>query len=108
MPDALSALSAFTAVLRSVLLAGGVAMVVLAAADWAVRTRRINPFSGVARFMRAQVDPPLVGIERQVLHAGGHPSATPWWAVFASVAIAVLALAILDVLFDLLRALIIV
>ena len=103
MPDALSALSAFTAVLRSVLLAGGVAMVVLAAADWAVRTRRINPFSGVARFMRAQVDPRLDGIERQVLRAGGHPSATPWWAVVAYVVIAALALAIVDVLFGLVR-----
>src|SRR5258707_12169533 len=103
MPNAMSALSAFTEVLRSVLLPGGVAMVVLAADDWAVRTRRINPFSGVARFMRAQVDPRLDGIERQVLRAGGHPSATPWWAVVAYVVIAALALAIVDVLFGLVR-----
>src|SRR5678815_4891062 len=25
--------------------------------DWAVRTRRINPFGGIARFFRARVDP---------------------------------------------------
>ena len=77
-------------------------MALIATADWAVRTRRINPFGGVARFLRANVDPRLAGVERQVLRAGGHPSATPWWALVAYVVIAALVLAALDMLFSLL------
>jgi YggT family protein len=85
------------------LLAGGVAVALVATADWAARTRRINPFGGVARFMRAQVDPRLAGIERQVTRAGGHPSATPWWALAAYVLVAALLLAALDMLLGLVR-----
>ena len=103
MYEALVALTTFAAGLRSVLLAGGIAMALVATADWAVRTRRINPFGGVARFMRAQVDPRLAGIERQVMRAGGHPSATPWWALVAYVIVAALVLAALDVVFSLLQ-----
>jgi YggT family protein len=101
--EALSAIATLAAVLRSVLLVGGVAVAAVATANWAVRTRRINPFGGVARFMRAQVDPRLAGIERQVTRAGGHPSATPWWALVAYVIVAALVLATLDVLFSVVR-----
>ena len=103
MYEALAALTTFAAGLRSVLLAGGIAVALVATADWAVRTRRINPFGGVARFMRAQVDPRLAGIERQVMRAGGHPSATPWWALVAYVILAALVLAAIDVVFSLLQ-----
>src|SRR3954469_18781110 len=98
--EALSAIATLAAVLRSVLLVGGVAVAAVATADWAARTRRINPFGGVARFMRAQVDPRLTGIERQVTRAGGHPSATPWWALVVYVIVAALLLASLDVVFS--------
>jgi YggT family protein len=101
MLDALSALATLAAGLRSVLLAGGVAVALVATADWAVRTRRINPFGGVARFMRAQVDPRLAGIERQVTRAGGHPANTPWWGLVLYVVAAALLLAALDVVFSL-------
>jgi YggT family protein len=103
MYEALSALAALTAGMRPVLLAGGVAMAAIATADWAARTRRINPFGGVARFLRAQVDPRLTGIERQVTRAGGHPSATPWWALAAYVLIAALLLQAMEVMFGLVR-----
>ncbi len=76
---------------------GGV-LVTIAALDWGVRTRRINPFSGVARFMRARVEPRLAGIERQVMRAGGHQSTTPWWALVAYVVCGVLLLAGVDLL----------
>jgi len=101
MQDALSALAMLAAGLRSVLLAGGVAIALMATADWAARTRRINPFGGVARFMRAQVDPRLAGIERQVTRAGGHPSNTPWWGLVLYVIVAALMLSALDVVFSL-------
>jgi YggT family protein len=103
MTQALVALAALTAVLRSVLLGLGLVFAAVATADWAARSRRINPFSGAARFLRGTVDPRLAGIERQVLRAGGHPSATPWWALVAYVVVAALLLAALDMLVGLVR-----
>lgn len=53
-----------------------------ALASWAVRTRRISPFSALARFVREQVDPWLVApMERRVVRAGGSPTSAPWWAL---------------------------
>jgi YggT family protein len=98
MLDALSALATLTAFLRTAFLAGGVALAVVAAADWAVRTRRLNPFGGVARFVRARVDPRLAGVERQVMRAGGRATATPWWALVLYVVVALLVLAALDMI----------
>jgi YggT family protein len=98
MLDALSALATLTEFLRSAFLAGGVALAVVAAADWAVRTRRLNPFGGVARFVRARVDPRLAGVERQVMRAGGRATATPWWALILYVVVALLVLAALDMI----------
>lgn len=95
-------LATFSGFLRTALLAGGVALALVAVADWAVRTRRLNPFGGVARFLRSNVDPRLAGVERQVLRAGGHPSQTPWWAFVAYVVVAALILAAFDMLLGLL------
>jgi YggT family protein len=93
MIDLLAALAVLTRALRLVFLAGGVAFAVVAALDWSVRTRRLNPFGGVARFMRARVDTRLAGIERQVARAGGHPASTPWWALMVYVVVVALVLA---------------
>jgi YggT family protein len=102
MTEVLAVLASFSAFLRSALLGAGVAFAAVATLDWAARTRRLNPFSGIARFLRANVDPRLAGVERQVLRAGGHPSSTPWWALVAYVVIAALVLAAFDMLFGLL------
>jgi YggT family protein len=83
-------------VVRVALLAIGVVLAVVAALDWAARTRRVNPFGGIARFMRTQVDPRLAGVERQVLRAGGQLTTTPWWALLAYVVLAALAIALVD------------
>jgi YggT family protein len=93
MIDLLAALAVLTSALRIAFLAGGVALATVAVMDWSVRTRRLNPFGGVARFMRARVDPRLAGVERQVTRAGGHPASTPWWALMLYVVIALLILA---------------
>jgi len=98
MYQVLNALAALTAVLRTVLLVGGVAFAVVATADWAARTRRLNPFGGVARFMRARVDPRLIGVERQVLRAGGRTATTPWWALVLYAIVALLVLAALNMI----------
>src|SRR5829696_4211209 len=94
----LTAVATLTAFLRTVFLAGGVALAAVAVADWAVRTRRLNPFGGVARFLRARVDPQLAGVERRVLQAGGRPTATPLWALMIYVVAAMLVLAALEMI----------
>jgi YggT family protein len=53
--------------------------------DWMVRTRRISPFSRVSRFFRQSVEPLMAPIERQIIRAGGVPSAAPWWALAGAV-----------------------
>ena len=103
MLQALTALATLTALLRTVFLVGGVALAVVAAADWAVRTRRLNPFGGVARFVRARIDPRLAGVERQVLRAGGRTTTTPWWALVLYAVVALLILAALDMIGALVR-----
>jgi uncharacterized protein YggT (Ycf19 family) len=103
MNEALVVLAQVSDALRSLLLVGGIAFAGLAAVDWAVRTRRINPFNGVARFMRARVDPRIAGVERQVTRVGGHPSTAPWWALVMYVVGAALLLAALDLVSTLLR-----
>jgi len=103
MLQALTALATLTTLLRSVFLVGGAALAVVAAADWAVRTRRLNPFGGVARFVRARVDPRLAGVERQVLRAGGRTTTTPWWALVLYAVGALLVLAALDMIGALVR-----
>ncbi|HET9010882.1 MAG TPA: YggT family protein [Gemmatimonadaceae bacterium] len=98
MNEVLVALALVTDTMRTLLLVGGIVFAGVAAMDWAVRTRRINPFNGVARFMRARVEPRFAGVERQVARAGGHPASTPWWALVAYVVCALLLLALLDLL----------
>jgi YggT family protein len=103
MNEALVAIAQVSNTLRTLLLAGGIVFAVVAVTDWAARTRRISPFSGVARFMRARVDPRLAGIERQVARVGGHPSATPWWALVVYIVCAALLLAALGMVASLLQ-----
>jgi YggT family protein len=107
MNAALTALATLTQTLRTVLLFGAVGVAALAAVDWAVRTRRINPFNGIARFMRARVEPRLAGVERQVVRAGGRPSTTPWWMLLAYVVLALLLLAAVDLVVSLIADLIV-
>lgn len=103
MNDLLAAVPALVLTLRSTMLAVGGVLAAIAVADWAVRTRRINPFTGIARFLRAHVDPRLAGIERQVVRIGGHPASTPWWALVAYVLVAMLFIAAIDLVASLVR-----
>ncbi len=89
--------SALTA-LRYVLLGAAAVLAAVGGVDWLVRTRKISPFSPVARFMRASVDPLLKPIERRVVRAGGLPSSAPWWALGAVVLAGIILLSLLGVL----------
>lgn len=103
MIEAFTALASFSVFLRVALLGAGIGVAVVAAADWAVRTRRITPFSAIARFTRSRVDPRLAGIERQVVRAGGNATTTPWWGLVAYIVVASLVIAALDMVVGLLR-----
>jgi YggT family protein len=72
-------------VVRVAFLASAVIVAGVCVTDWAVRTRRISPFSGVARFFRASIDPIIAPIERRIVRGGGVPSNAPWWALAAVV-----------------------
>ncbi len=81
-----NALNTLLYVLRPMVFGAGVLAGIGAVASWAVRTRRISPFSGGARFIRERVDPVLIApMERKLLRAGGTPYAAPWWALAAVV-----------------------
>ena len=85
MTSFISALDAIIGVLRTALLALGALTAAGAALSYAVRTRRISPFSGVARFTRNAIDPVFAPVERRVLRLGGRPAIAPWWALAAVV-----------------------
>ena len=83
----LHALDVVLGVIRPGLLGLFVVLAVVAGVDWAVRTRRINPFGRIARVFRSSVDPLLMPVERIVVRSGGLPSNAPWWSlVFVAVA----------------------
>lgn len=71
--------------LRTILFAGALAVAAAAALSYAVRTRRVSPFSGLARFVRTRIDPMFAPMERKILRAGGLPSHAPWWTLAAVV-----------------------
>jgi YggT family protein len=91
--------------LRVVLFVAAVVMGLIALVDYLVRTRRISPFSGVARFFRRSVDPLMVPVERAVMRAGGQPAAAPWWSLVAVVVGGLILLFLLDIVGGLLQQL---
>jgi len=90
-------------VVRSALFWGAAVLALVAAVDWMVRTRRVNPFGPVARFFRASVDPLLAPIERRVVRAGGMPASAPWWALIAVIVGGIALLSVLAYVRDLFR-----
>jgi YggT family protein len=97
MNDVLGAMRVVSVGLRYAFFAAAVIVGIVAAIDWAVRTRRLNPFGGTARFFRRTVDPLMVPIERRVVRAGGRPSSAPLWALGVVVVGGLLVIALLDV-----------
>ena len=90
------AIGVVLAVLRTVFFFAAIIVAVVVALDWMVRTRRISPFSPVARFVRSTVDPLLAPVERRIVGAGGLPSSAPWWALVAVVVGGILILTALE------------
>lgn len=76
------------------------ALAVGAGTDWLVRTRRINPFSGVARWFRTSVEPLMLPVERRLVAAGGSASQTPWWTLVALVLGGIVVISLLEFVRD--------
>ena len=96
MNDAFAVLRAASDGLRYALFGAAVVAGVVAAVDWAVRTRRLNPFGATARLFRRTVEPLMVPIERRVVRAGGRPSSAPLWALGVILVGGLLLIALLD------------
>jgi YggT family protein len=61
-----------------VALAGATAVAVGA---WAVRTRRLNPFSRLGQTVRRLTDPVLAPMETFLARRGGNPQNAAWWVL---------------------------
>ncbi|HSJ65290.1 MAG TPA: YggT family protein [Gemmatimonadaceae bacterium] len=98
MSTLVTALAYLSGFLRTALFVVAAVLAVVFLIDWLVRTRRINPFNPIARFFRQTVDPLIAPVERQVVRAGGLPTAAPWWALVAVVVGGILLITVLDFL----------
>lgn len=96
MPAFLLLLENIRRLLGAGFLALGAVLAVICAVDWLVRTRRLNPFGGVARFFRQSVEPLMAPVERQIVRAGGVPTSAPWWALGAAVIGGIVFLSLFD------------
>src|SRR6266480_5176196 len=98
METFLAGADAVIQVLRTALLSLAVVFAVICLLDWAVRTRKISPFTAVARFCRSTVDPIIAPIERRVVRAGGSPASAALWALVAVVVGGILLLTLFDII----------
>jgi len=98
LAPAIQVLSDTIAVLRPVIFGAAAVTAVAATASWAVRTRRVSPFSALARLTRRGIDPLFLPTERRVTRLGGQPAQAPWWTVGAIAIGGLIVLALLEFL----------
>src|SRR2546426_272645 len=96
----LAGYASFVAGVRIALLYLAILAAALCALDWVVRTRRISPFSRVARFFRLRIDPLMQPVERVIVRSGGLPAAAPWWTLAAVVIGGILLISLLQLIGD--------
>ena len=92
----LSALDSALRIFRGALLGVAAVLTAVCLADWLVRTRRVNAFGPVARFLRSYVDPLIRPVERRVVRAGGLPSSAPWGALALAVLGGILIITVIE------------
>lgn len=105
MNQALAGYARFVDVLARALFWVALVVAIIALVDWAVRTRRLNPFGPIARFFRRFIDPLMVPIEHRIVRAGGQPSSAPWWTLVFVVVGGLLLIWVLRFLTDVFRGL---
>lgn len=81
MESAYAGYAAFIDIVRKGLFGLAVIAAIIALLDWLVRTRRVQPFSAIARFCRRVVDPVIRPIENRMVRSGGNPANAPWWTL---------------------------
>lgn len=96
LPTGLAALDTFVGLVKIALLVLVAILALFCVMDWAVRTRRVNLFGGIARFARSKIDPVLAPIERRVVAAGGTPASAPLWGLAAVVVGGILIVSLLN------------
>ncbi|MFI5309938.1 MAG: YggT family protein [Gemmatimonadales bacterium] len=96
MPVILGAIDSALGVVRGAFLVLAAVLAVVSGVDWLVRTRKLDPFGRVARFMRANVQPLILPVERRVVRAGGLPSSAPWWALVLVVVAGIVVISVLE------------
>jgi YggT family protein len=94
--SALYGFDAALGIVRLAIAATALLLAIFCLLDWAVRTRRVNLFGGIARFSREKIDPFIEPIERRVVRAGGNPQNAPLWALAAVVIGGILLVSLLD------------
>lgn len=87
-------------VLRAAFLWAALVAAALCALEWAVRTRRISPFSSIARFAHRVTTPVMSRVERQVVRAGGSPASAAWWSLVVILIAGIVVLSGLDFVRD--------
>ncbi len=88
----------FLAVVRVTFFYAAIGVTAICVFDWAVRTRRINPFNRVARFFRSNIDPMMAPVERAIVRRGGLPAQAPWWTLGAIVIGGILLISLLQLI----------
>jgi len=73
-------------VLRLIVMAVSLAATAIALGSWAVTTRRISPFSRLARIIRRVSDPVMLPLETWMVRRGHNPQRAPWWLLGVVVA----------------------
>ena len=84
-----------TYALRGGFFAFALVVAIFCALDWMVRTRRLNPFGGVAGFLRSTIRPLIAPVERRIVRAGGNPQTAPWWTLVVVVLAGIILLSLL-------------
>jgi YggT family protein len=62
----------------------------LSITSWALRTRRIRPFTRTSHLLRRLSDPLIIPIENRLHKSGGNPVNAPWWLFGGGMVVAVL------------------
>jgi YggT family protein len=100
MNAVLQAFDLVLALARPVLFVGAVVLGGAALVDWLVRTRRIPPFSPVARIARDSLAPLFKPMERRIVRGGGNPQSAPWFTLAAVVLGGIVLLSLLQFVRD--------
>lgn len=98
MADLIRVLDFLRTGVRALALAAFVVTALAMAAEWLVRTRKVNPFGALSRFVRRWVDPRLRPIEARLVRGGASPANAPWLMLLAVTVAALLLILVADTL----------